>query len=194
MEKDKKQTAFDLYRVTPSEIKNSSAWFNEKIAGINKQKIKPNTLISESKGLTNVIVPGRMYAFLYDPKTKETLPYYDTFPLILPYDKSATHFIGLNLHYLDYPIRFELLKALIKTTGMNINNPRAKMQYDWGLIKSVAKLGPAKACIKSYLIDQVRSPFMEIATKDWYTASILPFHSFQKSSAKSVWKDSRGKF
>ena len=35
--------------------------------------------------LTSKIEPGNMYMFMYDPKLKETLPYYDTFPLCLPF-------------------------------------------------------------------------------------------------------------
>ena len=31
---------------------------------------------------------GNMYLFAYDPKHKDTLPYYDRFPLIFPINKS----------------------------------------------------------------------------------------------------------
>ena len=38
--------------------------------------------------------------FVYDPKTKAKLPFYDTFPLVLPIDTFRGGFIGLNFHYL----------------------------------------------------------------------------------------------
>jgi hypothetical protein len=68
------------------------------------------------------------------------------------------------------------------------------MQYDWDIIKSVARLAPAKACIKSYIFEHVESPFMEILPADWYTAALLPSHQFNKASSARVWSDSKGKF
>jgi hypothetical protein len=189
-----KPTAFELYHINPNEIKKSTAWFNEKISHVSMRKMTVSSMMSESNNLTHLLMPGRMYAFLYDPKTKEDLPYYDSFPLVLPYDRTATHFIGLNLHYLPYVLRFELLKALLKISNTNIDNPRAKMKYDWDLIKNVARCAPAKACIKSYLFSHVKTPFMEIAPKEWHTAALLPFHQFHKSSSSRVWSESKGKF
>ena len=63
--------------------------------------------------LTSKIEPGNMYMFMYDPKLKETLPYYDTFPLCLPFDSAPGGFIGLNLHYLPPLQRAVLLGNLL---------------------------------------------------------------------------------
>ena len=43
---------------------------------------------------------GRMSMFIYDPKTKHKLQFFDTFPLVLPIDKIRGGFIGLNFDYL----------------------------------------------------------------------------------------------
>jgi hypothetical protein len=40
---------------------------------------------------------GSMQMFFYDPKTKETLPYYDTFPLVVVVGPAEGGFYGLNL-------------------------------------------------------------------------------------------------
>lgn len=191
-----KSKALELYHVNPTEIQKSSSWFNEKISKMNKRLLTPNSMLfKEGRDmLTNTLKPGRMYAFVYDPKNKETLPFYDTFPLVLPYDRTATHFIGLNLHYLDYPVRFILLKELIKLSGIRTLNENSKIKYSWDMIKDVSKCAPAKACIKSYIFNHVKTPFLEIAPLDWHTAGMLPFAQFQGSTAANVYKDSKGKF
>ena len=47
---------------------------------------------------------GRMSMFIYDPKLKDKLPYYDTFPLVLPIETYSNGFLGINLHYLSVPM------------------------------------------------------------------------------------------
>ena len=57
---------------------------------------------------------GSMQMFFYDPKHKETLPYYDRFPplsIILKPAKGG--FLGLNLHYLPPILRAQFLDALM---------------------------------------------------------------------------------
>jgi hypothetical protein len=65
------------------------------------------------------------------------------------------------------------------------------LKYKWATIKGVSKLAPAQSCIKQYLFDQMRSPFMEIKPTDWATALLLPTHRFKKASAEQVWRDSK---
>jgi hypothetical protein len=55
---------------------------------------------------------GRMYMFFYDPKTKDTLPYYDRFPLIFIMEKYKDGFLGMNLHYLPLVYRARLMDSL----------------------------------------------------------------------------------
>ena len=60
----------------------SQDWFRDKLRNI--RNINRQTLLRDS-AVTRVTRPrmGDMYMFFYDPKHKETLPYYDTFPLII---------------------------------------------------------------------------------------------------------------
>ena len=43
---------------------------------------------------------GKMYFFSYNPKWKDKLPWYDTFPLVFPIERYPVGFLGLNFHYL----------------------------------------------------------------------------------------------
>lgn len=75
--------------------KKSRSWFEQQIHGINRQAITPNkVLASNAEQLATKISPGNMYMYFYDPKLKEELPYYDRFPLVLPYKASKDGFIG----------------------------------------------------------------------------------------------------
>ena len=58
--------------------------------------------------------------YFYDPKTKDTLPYYDRFPLTIMVGPAPKGFYGLNLHYLPLDIRARFLDSLLDT----INNKR----------------------------------------------------------------------
>ena len=52
---------------------------------------------------------GTLNMFVYGPKFKKKLPYYDTFPLVLPIETYSDGFLGLNFHYLPIPLRLSLI-------------------------------------------------------------------------------------
>ena len=54
-----------------------------------------------------------MNMFFYDPKHKDTLPYYDRFPLSVIIGPAKGGFYGLNLHYLPPVLRAKMLDALM---------------------------------------------------------------------------------
>ena len=78
------------------------------------KSLRPNrrTMMRDVENLRNKTMIGRMYFFFYDPKTKETLPYYDRFPLVLPVKRYIDGFLGLNLHYIHPKYRIILLDKL----------------------------------------------------------------------------------
>ena len=85
----------------------SLKWFKKRLSSIttiNRNKIlKDENLIKVNRPLT-----GRMFMYFYDPKTKETLPYYDKFPLIFMVGPAQGGFYGINLHYLPPQLRAKL--------------------------------------------------------------------------------------
>jgi hypothetical protein len=64
---------------------------------------------------------GKMYSFVYDPKTKEQLPYYDIYPLVFPIEYYNDGFLGINLHYLPPVLRARLMDALYETINNTIS-------------------------------------------------------------------------
>lgn len=187
-----RRTSFELYHISPNEVKKSQSWFDEQVRKLSTKKITPNRLMMGDGGseLTGTLVPGKLFFFYYDPKHKETLPYYDQFPMVIPYNRDKTGFIGLNLHYLDYKSRMGLFQALVKNHGNNMMTESAKIQYSWELINGVSKMKLAQACIKRYLFDHVQSPYLAVPEESWYTAMLLPVQRFVKATKEQVWADS----
>ena len=75
----------------------STEWYKDKIREFGKPT--STQLIRQGKRGRNVQF-GKLNMFMYDPKLKKKLPYYDTFPLVLPIESYSDGFLGLNLHYL----------------------------------------------------------------------------------------------
>ena len=131
-------------------------------------------LIRDGK-ITGRVNFGALNMFIYDPKLKNKLPYYDTFPLVLPIEKYRDGFLGINFHYLPYALRARLLSRL---------DPNA----NYSALKNVKLVKPT---LKRYLNSNVRSRFRKLEEEDFMTAIMLPVQRFKKSSTNKVWSDSR---
>ena len=151
----------------------STQWFRDKIAEFGKPGAMD--LIRDGKRNNNPFY-GRLNMFFYDPKYKKTLPYYDTFPLVMPLELAEGGFYGLNFHYLPYALRARLLDAAGQDK-LNVNE--------------VKRSRLTKPTIKRYLFGYVKSMFLKIEDEDNLTAIMLPVQRFRKSSASKVWSDSR---
>ena len=90
-------TVFDKILDTTTGPK-SYDWYRKKVAAMTTPGAR--SLINKGKATLRPKY-GIMNLFGYDPKHKDRLPYYDTFPLILPLEPAKGGFIGLNFHYLN---------------------------------------------------------------------------------------------
>ena len=126
--------------------------------------------------LSKTPVGKSLNMFVYSPKGRNKLPYYDTFPLVLPLKSMEGGFLGLNFHYLPYALRARLLDA---AGGDSLN------------ISAIEKNRLTKPCIKRYLFGYTRSMFRKIDDEDNLTAIMLPVQRFKKASTSEVWADSR---
>ena len=170
--------------------RESVTWYKRQTLEFSKTGINPKKIIAEG-GVTSTLLPGNLYMFFYDPKYKETMPYYDRFPLVLPYEKTQDGFIGLNMHYLPYRLRVRLLDRLLQFRNNTRMDETTRLKYSWSLIGGVSKFKPAEACIKRYLFSHCRSGFKRIMPQDWATAMMLPVESFVGAGKNSIWQDSK---
>ena len=126
--------------------------------------------------------------FFYDPKLKKTLPYYDTFPLVLPLERYSDGFLGINLHYLPIPLRIRLLDRLVDFANNDEFDITTRLNVDYQKLKNVRLVKPA---IKRYLSGRVKSNFRRIDADEFTVATLLPVARSKKASANEVWRDSR---
>ena len=163
----------------------STDWFRDKIAELGKPTAMQ--LIRDGKKAARPFY-GNLNMFFYDPKFKNTLPYYDRFPLVLPIERYSDGFLGINLHYLPIPLRIRLLDELMDySTDTNFDS-KTKINTDYKKLKNVKLIKPT---LKRYLAGHVKSAFRRIDGDEFTVATLLPVQRFSKSSAAKVWNDSR---
>jgi hypothetical protein len=163
----------------------STAWYREKIKEFGTPG--PLDLIRDGKR-NNKPFYGKLNMFMYDPKFKKKLPYYDTFPLVLPLEMYSDGFLGINLHYLPIPLRIKLLDRLVDYSNNTAFDESTKLIVDYSKLKRVKLIKPT---IHKYLAGQTKSQFRRIDADEFTIATLLPVQRFKKSSASEVWADSR---
>ena len=175
--------------ITPRS-KESMNWFRQKAQAMGK--VNRSALMKEDPvELKNRGVMGNMYMYFYDPKTKDKLPYYDSFPLVVVVGPAPGGFHGLNLHYLPPPLRAKFLDALMDITNNKNFDETTKFQSRYNILQKTSRLRYYKPCYKHYLNSNVKSRFAYVPPPEWEIATFLPTADFQKSSRSSVYKDSR---
>ena len=163
----------------------STDWYKDKI----REFGKPGALdlIRDGKRKKSPFY-GRLNMFFYDPKFKKTLPYYDTFPLVLPLEPYSDGFLGINLHYLPMKLRLQLLDRLVDYSNNTKFDESTILDVDYSKLKNVNLIKPT---LKRYLAGRVKTDFRRIDADELMVAALLPVQRFKKGSASEVYSDSR---
>jgi len=173
----------------PARTREARTWFRDTAL---KTRTSATRLMKEDRSrLVDRIVPGKMYMFFYDPKHKQTLPYYDRFPLIVPIRPYSDGFLGINFHYLPPQLRAKLMDALYEITSNDRYDQTTKVRLSYAILKSTSKMRMFRPTIKRYLTSHVESRFLEITSAEWDIALMLPVAQFEKASQTQVWNESR---
>lgn len=167
-------------------------WFRDRASDITSVN---TTKLIEQGGKTYTSIRtadiGRMFMFFYDPKTKDTLPYYDRFPMIFVVNKIPGGFHGLNLHYLPPTYRARLMDALYAIEKDDSVRGSKKLRLSYELLQGASKFRYFKPCFKHYLNEKVASRMLYVPAEQWDIALMLPTQKFKKASAETVWKESK---
>jgi len=134
---------------------------------------------------------GRMYMFVYNPKLRKQLPFYDQFPMVFVLEFRKEGFLGINLHYLPIRLRarlFNELTILMTTEALN-ENTRLRLSYQ--IIKNATKFHNALPLIREYKNKYIRSRMLEVQARDWEIALFLPAEQFRKKGKKTIWAITR---
>ena len=175
--------------ITPRS-KESRDWFRRKANSL--RRINRNALMREEPiQLSNRRLIGSMQMFFYDPKTKDKLPYYDSFPLAIVVKPAPGGFLGLNLHYLPPALRAKFLDAILDVTNNTKYDDDTKFDLTYRMLTKSSKFKYFKPCVKHYLNSNVRSRFATVPAPEWEIATFLPTADWQKAGTAKVYADSR---
>jgi hypothetical protein len=181
----------EAQRIIPNRTQAARDWFRKKALTYpaNGPRIRQENLFQHSV-VTSTILPGRMYMYVYDAKTKDKLPYWDAFPLIFPIDTFPGGFYGLNMHYLPPMLRAQLMDVLYTTANNTKYDDTTRLRLSYQNLKAASRMKLFQPCFKKYLFDHVKSRFIYVEPKEWDIALFLPLQRFQKATAEQVWRDS----
>ena len=161
----------------------STRWYRDKVREIVPRRLSETNIVSSIRKGESSTRPiyGLMNLMYYNPKLKESLPYYDVFPLVIPIKRYNDGFLGINFHYLSIPLRLGLLEKMqpLSKEGRRIGWQR------------ISKFRYIKPCVKRYLASQVQSKFLKIEEDQMQLAAMMPVQKFKKESYGKVHAESR---
>ena len=185
-----------LEQETPAELEarsiESLRWFQQRVKTI---KVTSEAFYRQSSlNKARRYLEGRMYTFFYDAKTKEKLPYWDRFPVVLILDMYQGGFSGLNLHYIPPRYRVRLLYELYKYIKLDDDTrdenmkPHIRIRYE--MLRGMSKMKFFKPCYKRYLTQHIDGRALEITSDYWDVMAMLPLADWQKKHAREVYTES----
>lgn len=178
--------------ILPNRLQASRTWFREKASETGR--LNSEVFLKQKDRFASRMMVGQMVLFSYNPKTKDTLPYYDRLPLVFPIAPSGNSFYGINMHYLPYVYRAKLMDALytLSSDQRYSENTRLKLTFD--LLNKSARFKYFKPCVKQYLNTHIQSRLIVIHPSEWDIALFLPLERFQKATKQRVFEESAKQF
>jgi hypothetical protein len=166
------------------------SWFTKKITELKNPVSMVKGIAREKSRYVRSFIKGRLYFFLYDPKMKNELPYYDRFPLVLVLEKYDDGFLGLNLHYLPIKYRVLFLRKLMQFAVLDDQDEIKRMRVTYDILNASKRFREFKPCIKQYLFPHIKSRILAVQPDEWETAMYLPVHQFKGEKPQQIWKES----
>lgn len=191
IEKIKEDLAKENLQMRTTKTRN---WLKSKMRDLRGNVVTPILDNPKRTDLKSRISIGKMYFYIYDPKHKDKLPYYDMFPLVIPIEPYSDGFLGLNLHYIRPNARIDLLSKLDQIASNKSYNVQTRLRISYAFLQSSSKMYEAMPCIKRYLYSQVNSPFLEVNSDEWEIAALLPVAGFVNASENKVWNNSQKRY
>ena len=137
----------------------------------------PKTLDLIRDGKQTKTFFGRLNMFIYDPKLKKKLPYYDTFPLVLPLERYNDGFLGINFSLSTNTLRMKLLDRVVDFSNNTKFDESTILNVSYNNLKSIRLIRPT---IKRYLCRKVKSRFRRVDADEFTVATLLPVARFRR--------------
>ena len=183
-------TPFTDIRLEAGDTERSARWYMKTVRNVASGMNQPDEVFGSDLGeYAQQLEIGQMYAFKYDPKHKETLPYYDTFPLVIIADPLPTGFSGINLHYVAPLIRARLLGKLMDDSDLEVDI-KSKLNSKWGFISNFSRYPEVRGSVKKYLTRQIGGRMYKVNPVHWKSAIFLETQSFVGVQASDIYRTS----
>lgn len=171
------QTRIERSRVSIMEAQEKSKkWLNQRKMNMQKRASLRKKITGDLTRADSTVKFGNMYMYEYNPedRSKKEMPYYDTFPLVLPFEKYKNKngdegYFGLNLHYLPPKIRALVLDEL--RVGKKNSAVMIPVHTQ---IKNLAKNPLFEPAIHIYLYKNVMSDLSRVLPEEWADVINLP--------------------
>lgn len=182
----------------PPRTKESREWFRKRLAlmqstttKINRRDLMREEPLEFRPPTDGKKFVGNMFMFFYDAKNRETLPYWDAFPLVITAGIAKGGFYGLNLHYLPLQLRAKLLDGLAEITTNKRYDETTRFRTTYNMLQNTRNLRYFEPCFKHYLTSQVEGRISYVPPPEWEIAVFLPTAQWQKEKVNKVYSDSR---
>ena len=175
-------------RTASGDQRKSAIWYQNQVRQLVGTAYTGKKFMGDyAENLTNRLLPGRMYLINYmNPVTKAKLPYYDQFPLILPFNIEGNLISALNFHYL-HPVQRLILLEKLSRFKIGDTDIQTRIRADWGILSNFARFREVKPAVKRYRLDVIKGRKLFIPPDDWTVAAILPTEQFRGASKQSVY-------
>ena len=181
-------TPFTDIRLEAGDRERSAAWYQKTVRNVATGVNSPNEVFGSDLGeYVSRLEVGQMYAFRYDPLHKETLPYYDTFPLVIIAEPLPTGFSGINLHYISPLVRARLLGKLMDASDLELDI-KSKLNAQWSFIRNFSRFPEVRGSIKKYLTRQVQSRMYKVNPVHWKSAIFLDTQQFVGAQESHIYR------
>ena len=182
-------------RLSSSGLKSRTAesreWFLKNLKKIRSKISRPRLLQDDLLTKSKKPKIGRMFMFFYDPKGKETLKYYDRFPLSIMIEPTKNGFYGLNLHYLPPQLRALFFDELMDRMNNSKYDETTRFRLTYELLSASRKLRAFRPCFKHYLLDHIVSTIVEVPSTEWEIALFMPTDDFVGKDRQAIWRESK---
>ncbi len=177
----------------PSRNSTARVWYREKAKEVGKVNETSFFRTADADRFRNSgqFQIGSMYMFYYDPKHKDTLPYYDRVPLIFPINRAKGGFLGINFHYLPLKMRAKLMDNIYDTASNDKYDETTKMKISYNILNASSQYKEFRPAVKHYLFGHVRSRLLYVNPSEWDVALFLNIARFEGATQTKVWEDSQ---
>lgn len=142
----------------------------------------------------NLLLPGKIHTFRYNPKHKKVLDYYDKNPVVLYIGtirrgKNILE-LGINLNFIPVPYKWYVLATVTKTYSgffnqiSNSAKPKSALKqpnirYNYNALKSMLERFGFTFAIRTYIPSRKSNTYV-INYSNWEQVALLSIDDFEK--------------